>query len=77
MIAWQVVDSCGACEDCREVVAESLTCPVFAGLCLGRHRDRQTALESPSEWSECNGTFLRREDVHLARRGESGCLRFR
>lgn len=75
MIVWQIVDSYGECEDYDEVVAESFTCPVFAGLCLGRHRDRQKALES-SEWSDYNWTFLRREDVHLVRREESGCLRF-
>ena len=76
MTVWQVVDSYGEYEDYDEVVAESFTCPVFAGLCLGRHRDRQTALESSNEWSDYNGTFLRREDVHLVSREESGCLRF-
>lgn len=76
MKVWQVVDSYGEYEDYHEVVAESFTCPVFAGLCLGRHRDRQTALESPDELSDYNGTFLRRVDVHLVRREENGCLRF-
>lgn len=76
MTVWQVVDSYGAYEDYQEVVAESFTCPVFAGLCLGRHRDRQKALELSNEWSDYNGTFLRREDVHLVRREEDGCLRF-
>lgn len=76
MIVWQIVDSYGEYEDYDEVVAESFTCPVFAGLCLMRHRERQRSLESHDEWSDYNGTFLRREDVHLVRREESGCLRF-
>lgn len=76
MIVWQVVDSFGECEDYQEIVAESFTCPVFAGLCLGRHRDRQTNSDSLDEWSDYNGTFLRREDVHLVRREENRCLRF-
>nr|DAF04126.1 MAG TPA: hypothetical protein [Caudoviricetes sp.] len=76
LIVWQVVDSYGEYEDYNEVVAKSFTCPVFAGLCLGRHRDRQTALESSNEWSDYNGTFLRSVDVHLVRREENGCLRF-
>lgn len=76
MTVWQVVDSYGEYEDYQEVVAESFTCPVFAGICLGRHRDRQKALESSNEWSDYNGTFLRIEDVHLVRREENGCLRF-
>ena len=76
MIIWQIVDSYGEYEDYQEVVAESFTCPVFAGLCLGRHRDRQKATESSNELSDYNGTFLRREDVHLVMREENGCLRF-
>lgn len=76
MIVWQVVDSYGEYEDYDEFVMESFTCPVFAGLCLGRHRDRQTAIESSNEWSSYNGTFLRRVDVHLVRREENGCLSF-
>ena len=76
MIVWQVVDSYGECDDYYEVVAESFTCPVFAGLCLGRHRDRQKELDSSDEWSDYNRTFLRREDVHLVRRDENRCLKF-
>lgn len=76
MTVWQVVDSYGEYEDYDEVVAESFTCPVFAGLCLGRHRDRQTALDLSNEWGDYNRTFLRRVDVHLVRREENGCLRF-
>ena len=76
MIVWQIVDSYGEYEDYQEVVAESFTCPVFAGLCLGRHRDRQKALDSSNEWCDYNGTFLRRQYVHLVRREESGCLMF-
>ena len=76
MIVWQIVDSYGEYEDYDELVAESFTCPVFAGLCLGRHRDRQKALESSNEWSDYNGTFLRRIDVVEVKREESGCLRF-
>lgn len=77
MIVWQIVDSYGAYEDYDEFVRESFTCPVFAGLCLGRHRERQRALESSNEWSNYIGTFLRREEFHLVRRGEDGCLKFR
>lgn len=76
MIVWQIVDSYGEYEDYAEFVMESFTCPVFAGLCLVRHRERQRALESSDEWSDYNRTFLRREDVHLVRREENGCLRF-
>lgn len=76
MIVWQVVDSYGAYEDYYELVRESFTCPVFAGLCLGRHRARQKAEESLNDWTDYNGTFLRREDVHVVKREENGCLMF-
>lgn len=76
MIVWQIFDSYGAYEDYDEFVRESFTCPVFAGLYLGRHRERQKALESSNEWSSYNGTFLRTKDVHLVKRGEDGCLKF-
>ena len=74
---WQIVDSYGAYEDYDEFVRESFTCPVFAGLCLGRHRERQRALESSNEWSNYIGPFLRREEFQLVRIGEDGCLKFR
>ena len=76
MIVWQIVDSYGEYEDYDEFVMESFTCPVFAGLCLGRHRERQKKLESSNEWSDYNGTFLRHEDVHFVKRGEGKCLKF-
>lgn len=76
MTVWQVVDSYGEYEDYDEFVRKSFTCPVFAGLCLGRHRDRQKAAESSDEWSDYNGTFLRRIDVVEVKREENGCLKF-
>ena len=76
MIVWQIVDSYGAYEDYDEFVRESFTCPVFAGLCLGRHRERQKKLESSNEWSDYNRTFLRHVEVHFTKRGEGKCLKF-
>lgn len=76
MTVWQAVDSYGECEDCDEFAMEGLARPVFAGLCLGRHRDGQTAIEPSNERSSHNGTFLRRVGVHLARREVNGCSSF-
>ena len=55
MTVWQVVDSYGEYEDYQEVVAESFTCPVFAGIFLGRHRDRQKAAESSESGATTTG----------------------
>ena len=76
MIVWQIFDSYGEYEDYGELVRESFTCPVFAGLCLGRHRERQRAIESSDDWSCYNGTHLRFVEVKVVKREENGCLRF-
>ena len=76
MSVWQVVDSFGEYEDYYESTRASFTCPIQAGLCLGRHRKRMGALAGEGAYWDYNMTFLRRIDVVEAKREESGCLRF-